>query len=459
MLPFAGSADYIKGNQFFQVTDGLRVKVVNGNTKQLTVSKAKIRFSAINFDDKSSPDCITIDHEGNSVPIRYVYWDNIDHIPRVDWDSNPVTTLDFDTVMNYTTGRTSRVAENSYSIQKLYYDVYERCIVALYGNTVYATRDEAIYAIDSVMNYPLPDGIEYLIPIACIVMKNTDDPIDETNFRIVNLDYNEQEVLDSDTFTRQQAAEAVEKSRQALAQTETINTNLSNHIGNVNNPHMVRMDQLYKSDGTSGGIDDSFAESGLSVNALINRTLDRVGQTYYAKTGGAISGSVSISQTLTVSGKTTLAAVDTGALKVSGNITFDNNSRTLANSTYPVGTAYIKKLYLTDTATVQGLETYTITPRSTATYSLGSDSLRWHTAYINTIKSNNSIQGTTGTFSSTLSVTGKITATGGIDCNNTLQMGNNIRINVSNGYIVIGGYSLRLGGSGSIPTSTGYGIW
>ena len=56
MLPFAGSADYIKGNQFYQVTDGLRVQVVNNSTKELTLSDAKIRFSAINFDDNASPD-------------------------------------------------------------------------------------------------------------------------------------------------------------------------------------------------------------------------------------------------------------------------------------------------------------------------------------------------------------------------------------------------------------------
>ena len=89
MLPFAGSADYIKGNQFYQVTDGLRVEVVNANTKQLTLSNAKIRFSGINFDDTSSPDCLEIDFNGKAVPIRYAsIWDNADKVPRVDWDSD-----------------------------------------------------------------------------------------------------------------------------------------------------------------------------------------------------------------------------------------------------------------------------------------------------------------------------------------------------------------------------------
>ena len=100
MLPFAGSADYIKGNQFYQVTDGLRVEVLNNNTKQLTLTNAKIRFSGINFDDVSSPDCQVVDFEGAAVPIRYTsIWDNTNKVPRVDWDMEPLTALNLTKIM------------------------------------------------------------------------------------------------------------------------------------------------------------------------------------------------------------------------------------------------------------------------------------------------------------------------------------------------------------------------
>ena len=455
MLPFAGSADYIKGTQFYQVTDGLRVKVVNPNTKQLTVSRAKIRFSAINFDDKSSPDCITIDHEGNAVPIRYVYWDSEDNIPRVDWEGPAGNTLDFDTIMDYTNGRTSRVADGNFSIQKFYYDVYEHCIIAMYGNASFATREEAIYAIDSVMSYPIPDGVEYLIPIACIVMKNTEDPIDETNFRIVNLDYNEQEVLDSDTFTRQQAAEAVEKARAALAATEELSGDLNTHVGNLNNPHKVKLNQLYKSTGEAGAIDDSFAEEGLSVTALINRTITRADDRYLKLAGGTVTGNVTLKQTLAVEGKTTLADVDTGTIKLlnNKNITFAGDSD-IGSSTKPAKYLYATNVSVSSTAYMNAISSSgNITPTATLQYDIGGANNRWNNGYFGTLNATKVVGGSGSTFSSGLSVSGTLSASN-ISASGT--------VSVSNGYLKVGGYSLVLGANSTtyyIPTTTGYGIW
>ena len=521
MLPFAGSADYIKGNQFYQVTDGLRVQVVNANTKRLTVSNAKIRFSAINFDDKASPDCIEIDHGGNALPIRYVYWDATSNIPRVDWDEATSYTLKLNKIMNYSTGTMSSVATGSFSIQKFYYDVYTRCIVAMYGNASYNTREGAILAIDSVMSYPLPDGIEYLIPIACIVMQNTSDPISDANFRIINLDYNEQEVLDSDTFTRQQAAEAVAKANQAESEVASLSSILSTHTGNRANPHRVRVDQLLKSDGTAGPIDDSLTD--ITLAQILAQAASGASNLYYSKNGGTISGNASITGTLTVAGKTTLEATDTGALKVSGSISFDSENRTIGASNKRLGYLYAKNISASLTSYLADVSCNgNVTPNYSNSYALGNSNYRWSSGYfvdlnvsgtltgnyinasnnltaggyvsagtdvyganklysasgdiytgsgnIYTISGNISAGGTMtcsgqlwtkSTFrcDSTASFSGRITASGGINCNSSLDMANNQRINVNNGYIVIGGYSLRLGSDGSIPTTYGYGIW
>lgn len=445
MLPFAGSADYIKGNQFYQVTDGLRVNVVNNVTKQITVSKAKIRFSAINFDDKASPDCITIDHNGESVPIHYVYWDSEDNIPRVNWDSSSYE-LDFDTIMNYETGRTSRVAEGNFSVQKFYYDVYNRCIVALYGNASFETREDAIYAIDSVMQYPLPDGIEYLIPIACIVMQNTTDPIDETNFRIVNLDYNEQEVLDSDTFTRQQAAEAVEKARQALANTETLSGLLANHTGNVNNPHKVRLDQLLRSDGEPGGIDDSFAEDGLTVTSLIARATSAAGDVYYSKRGGTIEGSTTITQTLTVNGQTSIGGdlSITGNTSHTGHIYFSSdNSKNIGTSNVRPANIYSRNLNVSGSTSLGSTTTGNLNPDTTGR-SLGGTT-RWGSLYVGLINSNNGI--TTNSINSTSYSGSSMT----LSSSATITKVYTDLITNNYGYIKIGGYALYLG---TRPSST-----
>ena len=522
MLPFAGSADYIKGNQFYQVTDGLRVQVVNANTKRLTVSKAKIRFSAINFDDKASPDCIEIDHEGNALPIRYVYWDSNSNVPRVDWDSATSYDLKLNKIMNYTTGTISGLASGNFSIQKFYYDVYTGCIVAMYGNASYNTREGAILAIDSVMSYPLPDGIEYLIPIACIVMQNTTDPISDANFRIINLDYNEQEVLDSDTFTRQQAAEAVAKANQAESDVASLSSALSTHTGNRANPHRVRVDQLLKSDGTAGPIDDSLTE--ITLAQILAQAGSSASGTYYPISGGAITGSTSIAGTLTVAGKTTLAATDTGALKVSGDISFDSENRVLGASNKRLGYLYAKNISASLTSYLAGIESSgNIIPTSNGSYNLGSANNRWYVGYINALYANSSVTGGTGAFtnlsaSGTLSVTGNLTANGGtntvngklvvnngssndgldvtgrvlarnnIQCNGALAVSSTSTFGSSatfngtatfssytdvkgqldveneiyierNGYLRMGSYSLRLGSSGTIPTTYGYGIW
>jgi hypothetical protein len=456
MLPFAGSADYIKGNQFYQVTDGLRINVVNTSTKQLTLTNAKVRFSGINFDDVSSPDCLEIKFDGNAVPIRYAStWDNTSKVPRVDWDSSTVDSLDLTKIMSYNSGSTSAVDEGKWSIQKLYFDVYTKNIIALYGNKVYDSKTDAIYSIDSVMDYTLPDGIEYLIPIAAVLAENTSSAITEDNFKIVNLDYNEKEVLDSDTFTRQQSAEAVQKANKALDTANEVEETLENHTGDRTNPHQVRLDQLYNSSGNKITLDDSYAD--WTVSSILAKAANSAAEIYYRKDGGTISGNVVIgsessAKNLTVYGSSTLkGTVSIGStLTVGGNIS-TNSMYDIGSSSSRFGTIYSQSINTNSDSTIGGkLTTRALIPDTTLTYDIGSSDKRYSTMYSKflDISSNSTISGN-------LSVGGTLSVSG----NTTLNKLNASRIEVSNGYIIVGGYSLRLGGSGSIPTQNGYGIW
>ena len=446
MLPFAGSADYIKGNQFYQVTDGLRVKVVNNNTKQLTLSNAKIRFSGINFDDVSSPDCLVVDFEGAAVPIRYVKWDSSDGLPRVDWISDTVDKLNLTKIMNYSTGALSNVANGKYSIQKLYYDVYEKCIVAMYGNAIYNSREEAIYAIDSVMSYPLPDGIEYLIPIAAIVAENTSSAISNDNFRIVNLDYNEQEVLDSDTFTRQQAAEAIQKSNQAIQISNNISDVLDEHVGDRTNPHQVKLNQLYNSSGQLITLADDYAN--YSVSSILSAAQQQAANNFYAKTGGPINGDVSISRTLTVTGRTTLDDL----LTANGGISLGGSISLKSNNSYDIGTSSIrlKKIYTnsidaTGNSSITGeLTSCNIIPSVSVSYNLGSSDKRYNTVYTNSVNASGVISGSSASISGTLSA-------GNTTINGNLSMGSSKKITVDKGYLIIGDIALGLGSTFTPP--------
>ena len=457
MLPFAGSADYIKGNQFYQVTDGLRVEVVNANTRQLTLSNAKIRFSGINFDDTSSPDCLEIDFNGEAVPIRYAsIWDNTDKVPRVDWDSDTRDSLDLTKIMNYTSGNTSAVPNGKWSIQKLYFDVYTRTIIALYGDKTYDSRIDAIYGIDSVMNYKLPDGIEYLIPIAAILTQNTTSAITDENFRIVNLDYNEKEVLDSDTFTRQQSAEAAQKARVALDKANEVDGALLEHTGDRTNPHRVALNQLYNSSGNQVVLDDAYAN--WSVSSILSKAAENAESLYYKKTGGTISGDVSVgtsssAKNLTVYGSSTVNGASSvgGNLTVNGRIIYSNGNIGASSNRFKM--AYLTNLNVSSDSTIGGTLSVggNLTPSTGNSYNLGSSSYRFDTMYSRYLN-----------VSSTATISGATTISGKLTGANASFSGNvdfNSRANVSNGYLVIGGYSLRLGTSGSIPTQYGYGIW
>lgn len=445
MLPFAGSADYIKGNQFYQVTDGLRLKVVNDITKQLTLSKAKIRFSGINFDDIASPDCLEVDFEGNALPIRYCAWDSSNRIPRVDWVSDPVDKLKLDKVINYINGNMSSVPEGKFSLQKLYYDVYTKCIIAMYGNAIYNTREEAILAIDTIMTYPLPDGIEYLIPVACVIAENTEDAISEDNFRVINLDYNEQEVLDSDTFTRQQASEALTKATQAINIANEADQALTEHTGDRTNPHRVRLDQLYNSTGNPIVLADDYAS--YSVSSILSAAAAAAANAYYSKNGGTISGNATITGTLTVNSNSTFK----NAVVLEKGITIGGNLAISSNGTYDIGStsARIKGIYTntlnaSSDVTISGtLTSSDIIPNTNVSSNLGSSSKRYNYLYTKYINASSSITAESASISAGLSA-----ATGTFSTSITTP-----KLTVStNGYLIIGNKAFGLGGTFTPPT-------
>ena len=460
LLPFAGSADYIKGNQFYQVSEGLRLQVLNANTKQLTISTAKVKFSGINFDDEASPDCLTIDFGGYAVPIKYVKWDSTDNIIRADWESASVLSLINNKQMNYTTGSITNVSADKFTIQKLYFDIYTRTIIALYGNNSYNTMESALSSITTVMSYPIPDGIEYLIPFAAVIIKNTSSAIDNTNFKIINLDYNERDVVDSDSYTQQIAAEALLTANNAESIANTTSGNLSNHIGDRTNPHRVQLDQLYNSQGVLSPLSDDYANT--NPASIASSILSTVSSTYYPITGGTITGNVEIG---TSSATKNLVVYGTSNLK--GNVTLGGNlyvgangGNILGNAPFDIGSSntrariiYATNLDITGSSVIAAkLTSRAIEPSADNTYSLGAASKKFAHVYANSFDATGSSTLGSTSISGTLSVTGN-TSMGG-----NLTLGSNKKINVDNGYIIIGGKALCLGRMSGLPVATGYAI-
>lgn len=244
IAPFAGSPDYIKGNQYYEVSEGFNLIYFDKDSKQFTVSNSKIRFSGINFDDQSSPDVLHIVQGDINTKFRYITWDTVNEIPIVDWKSELVDTPIINKTMDYSTGALGDIPENYFSNQKIYYDIYSKVFIAMYGKSYYETMEEAVSSMEEILSYPKPDGIDYLLPIAVLTIKNTSEAYNNDNIRIVGLKFDENELFDSNDLARQQSLEAVMKAEQAIDKAEQANTNLSNHIGNKSNPHSVTASQV-----------------------------------------------------------------------------------------------------------------------------------------------------------------------------------------------------------------------
>lgn len=245
IAPFAGSPDYIKGNTFYVVSEGLDMIFYNKATKQFTIPETKIRFSGICFDNYTSPDVLHIIPEDTNIKFKYIYWDSEDLIPRVDWSDNTAyNTLQLNKIMNYETGVISDVPEGKFTCQKIYYDIYQNIFVAMYGNRYYDTMLDNVLNVDNVLDYPKPDGIDYMLPIAAVLAQNTSSAFDNTNFRIIGLKYNETELYDNDDVARQQAYEALQKAEQAITIANGAVTSVNNHKNDRTNPHQVTKTQV-----------------------------------------------------------------------------------------------------------------------------------------------------------------------------------------------------------------------
>lgn len=245
MAPFAGSPDYIKGNTFYEVSEGFDLDYFNKENKQFTITESKVRFSGINFDNYASPDVLHITPGDINIKFKYIYFDTVDSLPRVNWSTNDeVDNLIVNKVMNYSTGALTDVPENSFSNQKIYYDIYSNVFVAMYGKSTYETMEEAIMSVDEILDYPKPDDIDYMLPIAVVTIKNSDEAFSEDTIRIIGLKFDESELFDSNDLARQQSIEAIKKAEQAIDRANEVGTDLSNHIGNKSNPHSVTKSQV-----------------------------------------------------------------------------------------------------------------------------------------------------------------------------------------------------------------------
>ena len=147
-------------------------------------------------------------------------------------------------IMNYETGALATIDENKFTIQKIYYDVLANVFVAMYGARAYDSLQEAFLSIDTIMNYPNPDNTDYLIPIAALIIKNSNENLTEKTFRVIGLSHDNSALFDSNELSRQQSLEAISKAESAIDSVAALSETVSNHTGNKSNPHGVTKSQV-----------------------------------------------------------------------------------------------------------------------------------------------------------------------------------------------------------------------
>lgn len=332
LAPFAGTPDYIKTDSFYEVADGF---LLSGNTDgNLFLQDGKIKFSGINFDDKSDPDTLNVAFNGNALNFRYNTWDSTNSVPTVDWTQPLINTINPSNYMDYTTGTVESLGSTKYSIQKLYYDPCTGTGVIELGDRAYNSLDAAVKSMSTVVSYPLIDGIKYLIPIAAIANKSGNrDLTDTTKCAIAKLIPSESIAFGLDQMSQQMALEAQLIAQQALDTATLTQQGLSNHTLNVSNPHSVTAAQLnIDSSLTNITATQIYQNAGNYINnsgALDGR--------YLKLTGGSITGALSVSgavtlnNTLDVAGQVRLgptlatSLVCAGVSNMSGIMYFKNN--------------------------------------------------------------------------------------------------------------------------------------
>ena len=164
--------------------------------------------------------------------------------------------------------------------------------------------------------------------------------------------------------------------------------------------------------------------------ATVGTTLGVTGATTLSSTLG-VTGATTLSDTLGVTGVTTL----TGLLNANGGIAVDTNNFTVDGTTGAVVTASTLSVGSTSSFTgaitatggvignvtgnlVAAISTgKTFNPETDSTYNLGASTLRWATAYVDSLNSGTSI-----TTAGTLSVTGTSTFTGEISANGGIAL-------------------------------------
>lgn len=271
---------------------------VNGCVPQQSASKLKlsltegfIKRSGLRFDIHENPDIFIIEDNSIPFPLRYVEADN-----TIDYSKDTTDTVISNKVLNYYTKSLSTITDGKFTVQRVLFDVYERCLILQYGDSAYDTMEQALTSIQNI-TYPYPYDTNYrplFIPIGLIFIESGATDLSDAD-QAVFVQQTTQTTLEQDStlfaedaYARGRIAVIREELDRLHEQVDTIETTLRNHMNDKSNPHQVTKAQV-----GLGNVDNySFAKiKELLIGVVTNDTLD---DRYVNVTGDTMTGGLTI---------------------------------------------------------------------------------------------------------------------------------------------------------------------
>lgn len=276
-----GSNVYDTADEFYLVTGCEPLPA--GKNLTIKLGNGKIKRSGILFDYHQMPDVYKVQDTTIPYNLRYITADN-----KVDYTKEKTTQVIPNKQLNYETQALSEVPSDSFTVQRILYDIYDQCLIMQYGNQTFDSMEHALAAIDNT-TYPFPyDGLVY-IPLGLLFIKGNATDLSDPEQAVLVQHLNTTIVAGDSAFFAEDSyargvieslTDAVNDLRAKLSQVES---NLNAHTSNTSNPHNVTKSQV-----GLGKVDN------MSYTEIRNSIKSYLDSYYVLKAGDSMTGNLNI---------------------------------------------------------------------------------------------------------------------------------------------------------------------
>lgn len=218
---------------------------------QLKLGDGTIKRSGIKFDMHQVPDILEIEDKPIPFNIRYITNKN-----QVEFKDTSIKTVITNKILNYHNNVLTTLPDDTYSAQRILYDVYTDCIIMQYGDSQYPDIRTALSAVGN-LTYPFPYNELMFIPMGIMFVKsNCTDLSDPEQCIIVQqltttIDVTQSTFFAQDDYARgrikviQAEIKALEDRMDAIEKRVTdLEDAFDDHVNDFDNPHKVTKTQV-----------------------------------------------------------------------------------------------------------------------------------------------------------------------------------------------------------------------